>query len=225
MRTLSGNYQLVQLAPWLLSSENPVRFEFISHKLLRLVVPFGFGSAARSMRALLTAVRLYRVALVLQLAFYALSLLALASSAQRAGFSGRAANAAGTFVILNTRPWWLSPISWRAVSRHGPAEIQKAGVFCNGGANWLAHTGNMRSKRRKTEVGQKLPLAYGALLIFTFLYYTRPEDLIPGLKVIPLEKIVGGIALIALIVTLASGGDKRKVSAWNSSCSCFSLSN
>ena len=40
VRTLSGNYQLVQLAPWLLSGANPIRFEFISHKLLRLLVPF-----------------------------------------------------------------------------------------------------------------------------------------------------------------------------------------
>ncbi len=64
---------------------------------------------------------------------------------------------------------------------------------------------------KKTEGGKgKSTFAYGALLIFTFLYYTRPEDLIPGLKVIPLEKIFGGIALIALIVTLASGGVKRK---------------
>jgi hypothetical protein len=53
-------------------------------------------------------------------------------------------------------------------------------------------------------------LAYGALLVFTFLYYTRPEDLVPGLSFIPLEKIIGGIALVALIVTLASGGIKRK---------------
>ena len=40
VRTLSGNYQLLQLAPWLLSSENAIRFEFVSHKLSRLAVPF-----------------------------------------------------------------------------------------------------------------------------------------------------------------------------------------
>lgn len=55
------------------------------------------------------------------------------------------------------------------------------------------------------------PLAYHALLLFTFLYYTRPEDLIPGLDVIPLEKIIGGVALIALVATLASGGVKKKL--------------
>lgn len=55
------------------------------------------------------------------------------------------------------------------------------------------------------------PLAYNALLLFTCLYYTRPEDLIPGLSFIPIEKIIGGVALIALISTLASGRVKRKL--------------
>ena len=54
-------------------------------------------------------------------------------------------------------------------------------------------------------------LAYSALLLFTFLYYTRPEDLIPGLSVIPLEKIIGGVALIALVSTLASRKAKKKL--------------
>jgi O-antigen ligase len=57
----------------------------------------------------------------------------------------------------------------------------------------------------------KSTLAFAALLLFTFLYYTRPEDLIPGLTAIPLEKIIGGIALIALVATLASGRTKAKL--------------
>jgi biofilm PGA synthesis N-glycosyltransferase PgaC len=40
VRTLFGNYQLLRLAPWLLTAANPLRFEFISHKLSRLAVPF-----------------------------------------------------------------------------------------------------------------------------------------------------------------------------------------
>jgi biofilm PGA synthesis N-glycosyltransferase PgaC len=39
VRTLTGNYQLLRLAPWLLSPANPLLFRFISHKLLRLLVP------------------------------------------------------------------------------------------------------------------------------------------------------------------------------------------
>jgi len=42
-------------------------------------------------------------------------------------------------------------------------------------------------------------LGYSALMLFTFLYYWRPEDLIPGLAWIPLAKLAGGIALLALI--------------------------
>jgi O-antigen ligase len=70
-----------------------------------------------------------------------------------------------------------------------------------------ARTLNRRVKPEKS----KDTLAYGALLLFTFLYYTRPEELIPGLSVVPLEKIIGGIALIALIATVASGRSKRKL--------------
>jgi poly-beta-1,6-N-acetyl-D-glucosamine synthase len=39
VRTLTGNYQLLRLAPWLLSPSNPLLFRFVSHKLLRLLVP------------------------------------------------------------------------------------------------------------------------------------------------------------------------------------------
>jgi len=42
---LSGNYQLVQIAPWLLTKKNPIRFRFVSHKLLRLAVPFALAAA------------------------------------------------------------------------------------------------------------------------------------------------------------------------------------
>jgi glycosyltransferase involved in cell wall biosynthesis len=42
VRTLAGNYQLVSLAPWVLSPRNRVLFQLISHKLLRLVVPYFF---------------------------------------------------------------------------------------------------------------------------------------------------------------------------------------
>lgn len=39
VRTLTGNYQLLRLAPWLLTQPNPIRFQFVSHKLFRLWVP------------------------------------------------------------------------------------------------------------------------------------------------------------------------------------------
>jgi glycosyltransferase involved in cell wall biosynthesis len=40
VRTLAGNFQLFQLAPWTLSWRNPVFFQLVSHKLLRLAAPY-----------------------------------------------------------------------------------------------------------------------------------------------------------------------------------------
>lgn len=99
VRTLSGNYQLVQSEPWLLSRDNPVLFRFVSHKLLRLAVPFALG--AMLIASIWLKAPFYRIALVLQLAFYGLALLALLRLL-KAGMIGRAADAAGTFVLLNT---------------------------------------------------------------------------------------------------------------------------
>ncbi len=42
-------------------------------------------------------------------------------------------------------------------------------------------------------------LAYRAVLFFAVVYFLRPEDYIPGLVYIPISKISGGIALLALI--------------------------
>jgi poly-beta-1,6-N-acetyl-D-glucosamine synthase len=99
VRTLSGNYQLVQLMPWVLSGQNPLLVRFVSHKLLRLAVPFAL--AAMFVASLWVKAPLYRIALVLQLAFYGLGLVALARLLKR-GPVARAADAAATFVLLNT---------------------------------------------------------------------------------------------------------------------------
>jgi poly-beta-1,6-N-acetyl-D-glucosamine synthase len=98
VRTLSGNYQLLQLAPWLLSGSNPVRWEFISHKLLRLVVPFALATMLLSSMFLQSP--LYRVALILQVLFYSLGILAWLHVGS--GLLARMADAALTFVVLNT---------------------------------------------------------------------------------------------------------------------------
>src|SRR5215469_14528407 len=45
----------------------------------------------------------------------------------------------------------------------------------------------------------RVTMAYRALVFFACYYYLRPEDFIPGLNIIPLGKIAGGIALAALI--------------------------
>jgi len=95
---LSGNYQLLQLAPWLLGASNAIRFEFISHKLSRLVVPFALLALLTS--SLFLSAPFYRVALFAQLAFYALSLIAIVGV--KIGPLGRIADPARTFVVLNS---------------------------------------------------------------------------------------------------------------------------
>jgi poly-beta-1,6-N-acetyl-D-glucosamine synthase len=103
VRTLTGNYQLLQIAPWVLSGANPLLFRFISHKLLRLAVPFAL--VALLVASATVSGPLYRSALVLQLAFYALSLFALSNqvlSNRRLGPLTRVANAALALIVLNT---------------------------------------------------------------------------------------------------------------------------
>ena len=97
VRTLSGNYQLMQLAPWVLSAHNPVLLQFVSHKLLRLVMPFAL--AATLAVSIWLPGTIYRVALILQLLCYALSLLALLRL--NLGPVARLADASLTFVLLN----------------------------------------------------------------------------------------------------------------------------
>jgi cellulose synthase/poly-beta-1,6-N-acetylglucosamine synthase-like glycosyltransferase len=67
IRTLAGNFQLVQLAPWLLvPGVNPLWLRFVSHKLLRLASPW-----------LLIAMGLAAVALFHEHRFYRLCVLAM----------------------------------------------------------------------------------------------------------------------------------------------------
>jgi poly-beta-1,6-N-acetyl-D-glucosamine synthase len=98
VRTLTGNYQLVQFAPWLLGSSNPLRFEFICHKLMRLFAPFALAAAL--IAALALPQPIYRAALILQIAFYGLGLIAMTKLLT--GPLARVADAASTFVILNS---------------------------------------------------------------------------------------------------------------------------
>jgi cellulose synthase/poly-beta-1,6-N-acetylglucosamine synthase-like glycosyltransferase len=136
VRTLAGNFQLAARLPAaLLPWRNPVWVPLVSHKLLRLAVPW----------ALLALLALsltlpgwpYRVALGLQLAGYAGGLFALAS-----GRGGRLGAAAGSFLVLNAAAWvafwvWLTGRadrcwqkalyerpqgSWRAARPTCPAE-------------------------------------------------------------------------------------------------------
>jgi cellulose synthase/poly-beta-1,6-N-acetylglucosamine synthase-like glycosyltransferase len=96
VRTLTGNYQLLRLAPWLLSPANPLLFRFVSHKLLRLVVPL--------LLILMLATSgmskgpFYRAAFWIQVLFYGLAILGIFSPPSRRFKPVAIAN---TFVMLN----------------------------------------------------------------------------------------------------------------------------
>lgn len=96
VRTLTGNYQLVRLAPWLLSFKNPLLFRFISHKLLRLAVPLFlvllFISCA------LAEGFFYGAVFLLQLIFYGLAGAGALSPSTR---KLKPVSIAHTFVMLN----------------------------------------------------------------------------------------------------------------------------
>jgi biofilm PGA synthesis N-glycosyltransferase PgaC len=98
VRTLTGNYQLLRLAPWLLTSRNPIRFEFISHKLLRLTVPLALVAVLLS--PLFMRHHFYHAVLAAQMAFYGLSVAAILGF--KVGPIARLADAARTFVLLNS---------------------------------------------------------------------------------------------------------------------------
>ncbi len=98
VRTLTGNYQLIQLAPWLLTSQNPLLLEFVSHKLLRLLVPFALlGILGASIAA---PGVFYKMVFAVQAVFYGMALLGLAKAGR--GAVRRLGEASLAFILLNT---------------------------------------------------------------------------------------------------------------------------
>jgi cellulose synthase/poly-beta-1,6-N-acetylglucosamine synthase-like glycosyltransferase len=98
VRTLAGNFQLIQLAPWLLSRENRLRFELISHKLLRLLVPILLGILLISSAWLANRSWLYAGACAAQIAFYVLAAL---GAGRDIPILARIAAPASAFCMLN----------------------------------------------------------------------------------------------------------------------------
>lgn len=71
VRTLAGNYQLIQHLPWLLSPiKNPLFFQFFSHKVARLIMPFALLSLFISS----VFIPEQKLPLILQILFYSYSL-------------------------------------------------------------------------------------------------------------------------------------------------------
>jgi hypothetical protein len=96
VRTLTGNYQLFKLAPWMLTPANPILFRFLSHKVLRLAVPLLLVLLV--IAAACAPGTFYKLALVAQLVFYGLAALGwLRPPARRF----RLVAIAETFTMLN----------------------------------------------------------------------------------------------------------------------------
>jgi biofilm PGA synthesis N-glycosyltransferase PgaC len=98
VRTLAGTYELLLLAPWVLTNANPLRLRLICHRLLRLLVPFGLMGVFVS--SLWLRQGIYELALVLQLVIY--SLAALSMLHVHTGFLSRMSNISLAFILLNT---------------------------------------------------------------------------------------------------------------------------
>jgi poly-beta-1,6-N-acetyl-D-glucosamine synthase len=100
VRTLAGNFQLVRLRPALLDpTRNRLFWQLVSHKLLRLAVPWCLLALFASSLILATTAPAFRTVALLQVAFY-LSALA-AAALQRAGHAPRPLSVPYTFVMLN----------------------------------------------------------------------------------------------------------------------------
>lgn len=96
VRTLTGNYQLLRLAPWMLSPANPLLFRLVSHKLLRLVLPVLL--LLMLVASGLAGGAFYSSVFWLQIVFYLLAVLGLVVPEVK---EFRPVGIANTFVMLN----------------------------------------------------------------------------------------------------------------------------
>lgn len=96
VRTLTGNYQLLRLAPWLLSPANPLFFRFVSHKLLRLLVPLLL--ILMLIASAMSTGQFYQAVFWLQILFYVLAAFGTLSPSAK---KWRPVGIANTFVLLN----------------------------------------------------------------------------------------------------------------------------
>jgi biofilm PGA synthesis N-glycosyltransferase PgaC len=96
VRTLTGNYQLLRLAPWMLSPANPLLFRFISHKLLRLLVPLLL--LVMLIASAMAGGTLYRTIFWLQMLFYVAAIFGTLIPSVK---QFKPVGIASTFVMLN----------------------------------------------------------------------------------------------------------------------------
>jgi cellulose synthase/poly-beta-1,6-N-acetylglucosamine synthase-like glycosyltransferase len=123
VRTLSGNFQLVvRLPSLLLPWRDPIWWQFVSHKLARLLVPWALLGALTLAASL--GGTLYLSLFFIQVACYLIGLAGVIGLGKRS----RAVSAASSFLVLNAAAWmafwvWItgrSARSWGKVAYKGP---------------------------------------------------------------------------------------------------------
>jgi poly-beta-1,6-N-acetyl-D-glucosamine synthase len=77
VRTLAGNFQLFRLAPWTLTSRNPVLFQLVSHKVMRLLAPYLLILLLISTLALSADSLVHAAFAALQVFFWTIAIVAL----------------------------------------------------------------------------------------------------------------------------------------------------
>ena len=116
LRTLAGNFQLFKLAPWTLTPKNRTLFQLVSHKVMRLIVPYLLVlllitstvlSAGSSFYAAVTVLQILGWALALAGLRYRIPILHRIAAPASALLALNAAAVAGLYKFLFTRgPLW-----------------------------------------------------------------------------------------------------------------------
>jgi len=127
VRTLSGNFQLAAMLPQaLLPWRNPIWVQFVSHKILRLIIPWILLAVFCASGLVHTP--LYLAVFLAQLLFYALAASALAGGPAS---GSRLGTVAASFVVLNVAAWlafwvWIcgrSDVAWKKVAYDAPLPL------------------------------------------------------------------------------------------------------
>lgn len=98
VRTMAGNFQLLRLAPWVLTPQNRLWLQLVSHKLLRLVIPYLLAALFASSIVLGRHSIFYLSFAVLEAAAFLTGLLGLKLQLP---LIGRLAAACSAFLVLN----------------------------------------------------------------------------------------------------------------------------
>lgn len=103
VRTLSGNYQLLTLLPAMLVPwKNPVWFQFVSHKVARLAVPWLLISLFIENVLIANVNPVYGIALTFQVMFYCGAVFGLLNVSR---WHSRTISTLSSFVVLNAAAW------------------------------------------------------------------------------------------------------------------------